>query len=157
MKKLSSIVLPLLLLFACGQEKVDQVIEEKFPSGNKKVECWYKGEGEKREKIKEIRYQDNGKVEMEGEFKNNKKDGKWVVYHPNGLKWSEGFFKEGKSDGKRTVYHTNGKVRYEGFYKDGLPTGIWTIFDYDGKMIKVVDYNKRSKDSIRNDTAVQGK
>ncbi|MFH0894178.1 MAG: hypothetical protein V2A54_07070 [Bacteroidota bacterium] len=155
MKKLISIVLPLMLLLACKQTKVEQVIEEKFPSGNKKVECWYKGEGESREKIKEIRYTDEGKVEMEGEFKNNKKDGKWVVYHPNGIKWSEGYFKEGKADGKRTVYHTNGKVRYEGEYKAGEPSGVWSIFDFDGKMIKVVDYTKRNKDSIRNDTMIK--
>ena len=133
-------VLALFILTSCNREK--RVVEESYPDGSPKKVCIYKGRGENRQILKETTYYASGKTQMEGGFKENKRDGHWVYYYENGKKWSEGFFKNGKNDGKRVTYYENGLVRYEAYYKDGNRVGVWKFFDDKGNLLKEVDYDK---------------
>ena len=98
----------------------DKIVEETHVDGSPKRVCIYKGKGESRELIKETTYYPNKQAQMEGTYKDGKRDGQWTYWYENGKLWSDGFFVRGKSDGKRTTYFENGKVRYEGFYKEEL-------------------------------------
>ncbi len=137
---LFAIVLP-----SCNSEK--KVIEETYPDGSPKKVCIYHGRGENRELIKESTYYPNKKMQMEGTYRDNKRDGKWIYWYENGNLWSEGFFIKGKSDGKRTTYFENGKVRYEGSYKEDMRVGKWRFFDETGRMLQEVDYSAPPKET----------
>ncbi|MDD5570197.1 MAG: hypothetical protein PHD97_03475 [Bacteroidales bacterium] len=127
-------------VISCERTKLRKTISEKYPDGKIKTEGYYKYRIEGTdtvniEKVKEIKYWDNGNKQMEGNFKNNKRIGWWISYFPDGKKQSEGAFQDDKGEGKRIVYNENGKMLYTGYYKMGNPDGKWEIFDTTGKKI----------------------
>jgi antitoxin component YwqK of YwqJK toxin-antitoxin module len=132
----------LFLLFAfVSCTNIHTVVEEKYKDGTQKRVCVYKGSGENKEIMKESTFYPNKNLQMEGTYRNKKRDGKWIYRYENGSIWSEGFFKDGKSNGKRTTYFENGKVRYEGFYRDDQRMGIWRFYDETGRVVKEVDFS----------------
>jgi len=136
-------LLPIVVILAatsCTHET--RVVESTYPDGSPKRVCVYKGSDASRELIRETTYYPNKKVQLQGEYKARKRDGKWAYYYENGNLWSEGFFKDGKSDGKRTTYYENGKIYYEGTYKEDVQVGVWNFYDEKGKLVKAVDYSK---------------
>ena len=131
-------ILPLFLEVSCGKEI--KVIKETFPDGSPKRVLFYRGSEDFKNLTREISYYEGNKLQMEGGYRNGKRDGKWTFWYENGNKWSEGYFKEGKSDGKRTTYYENGKIRYEAFYKNDERVGKWRFYDESGKLVKEVPY-----------------
>ena len=127
------------ILASCNFE--NKVIEETYPDGSTKRLCIYKGRGENRELIKETTYYPNKRAQMEGTYKDNKREGKWTYWYENGKPWSEGTYVRGKSEGKRTTFFENGKVRYDGFYKDDMRVGNWRFFDESGRLLRELNYS----------------
>lgn len=145
MKRTISSALILLMLLTTSCRLQQKVIEETYPDGSPKRVCIYKGKGENREMIRETTYYENKQMQMDGEYKDGKRNGLWISWYMNGNKWSEGSFKNGKSDGKRVTYFENGKVRYEGEYKNDLRTGKWRFFDETGKLLTEQDFSIQQK------------
>lgn len=132
----------LTILFAMGScKKETTVVESTFPDGSPQRVCIYNGIGTNKELLRETIYYSGKKVQVDGEYHHNKKNGRWVYYYSNGNIWSEGFFKDGESDGKRTIYFENGKIKYEAFYKQGVHTGKWRFYDEKGTLLKEIDYS----------------
>lgn len=123
----------------------NKVVEEAYPDGSTKRLCVYLGKGDNKELIKETTYYPNKQVQMDGTYKDEKREGKWTYWYENGQLWSEGTFVKGKAEGKRTAYFENGKVRYEGFYKEDARVGKWSFFDENGRLLKEVDYSEVTK------------
>jgi len=142
MKKIVYFLVCIMLLSACNKAK--KVVEESYANGDPKVEKYYKGEGTSKEMVKEVRYYSNKQKQMEGEYKDSKRDGDWVYYYENGNKWSEGSFVDGLDDGTRTVYYENGKKRYQGEYDKGKQVGVWKFWDESEKLLKEIDFDKVS-------------
>jgi antitoxin component YwqK of YwqJK toxin-antitoxin module len=140
MKKIVYFLVTIMLLSACTKTK--KVVEETYANGDPKVEKYYKGEGTSKEIVKEVRYYSNKQKQMEGEYKDNKRNGDWVYYYENGNKWSEGSFADGLDVGTRTVYYENGKMRYQGKYNKGKQVGLWQFYDETGKLLKEIDFDK---------------
>ncbi len=128
-------------LASCTHET--KVLEETYPDGSPKRECVYKGKDAARELIGETTWYPKKKIQMIGEYKKNKRDGKWIYYYNNGNIWSEGFFKNGKSDGKRITHYENGKIFYVGYYQEDKRVGVWKFYDEKGAFVKSVDYSKK--------------
>ena len=105
------------VLFSCGGNKTIRVVEKTYPDGKEKVVAYY-SDNEKHEKVKEEVFYPDGKLQSEGGFSNNKRNGLWRVWYQNGNLWSEGEFVEGKAEGFRRVYYENGRMRYSGQYKN---------------------------------------
>jgi len=141
-------LLVIFALTACVHET--KVMEEIYPDGSPKRECVYKGKEGSRELVRETTWYPHKKVQMMGEYKENKRDGKWIYYYENGNVWSEGFFKNGKSDGKRVTHYENGHIFYIGFYQEDRRVGTWKFFDEKGKFLKSVDYDKEKEKTLRN-------
>ncbi|MEI7499554.1 MAG: hypothetical protein WCK84_03810 [Bacteroidota bacterium] len=133
------------ILSSCRFE--NKVVEETYNDGTPKRICIYKGKGESRELIKETTYYANKQPQMEGTYKDNKREGRWTYWYENGKVWSDGQFVKGKSDGKRTTYFENGKVRYEGYYKEDTRIGKWRFFDENGRLLQEADYSAPPKES----------
>ena len=127
------------ILLSCTREK--SVVESSFSDGSPKKICVYKEKGSTKELLKETTFYPGKKMQMEGTFKDNLRNGRWIYYYKNGKIWSEGFFKEGKNDGKRITYFENGRVRYEAYYKEDLRVGKWKFFDEKGHLLQVINYD----------------
>ena len=128
-------------------KKTIKVVEETYPDGSAKLERVYiEKENDKKELLSETTYYSNKQKQSEGEFKNEKRHGKWTFWYSNGNKWSEGYFAEGLDDGERTMWYENGQVRIEGKYDKGKQVGIWKFWDEKGALIKEVDMVKFLKE-----------
>jgi antitoxin component YwqK of YwqJK toxin-antitoxin module len=138
MKRLLIISWALLMFVACNRTTTET---EKYEDGKIKVEKTYKKVNGEKELIKEVHYHPNGQKYIEGNYKDNKREGYWASWFENGQLWSEGEFRNGLSEGKRTVYHENGKVYYEGNFKDGERVGVWRFFNDAGVLTTETDYD----------------
>ncbi|MGE5383681.1 MAG: toxin-antitoxin system YwqK family antitoxin [Omnitrophica WOR_2 bacterium] len=139
MQKLLIIFIIAGLFVSCRNTTVEK---ETYPDGKVKTEKTYRETNGEKELVKEVHYYSNGKKYIEGNYKNNKREGYWASWYENGQLWSEGDFKDGLSEGKRTVYHQNGKLYYEGDFIKGERTGIWKFYDEKGNVTNEVDYTK---------------
>ncbi len=95
------------IIIACNKPK--KVVEEAYPDNSPKVEKYYIEKESSKELVKEIRYYPNNKIQMEGKYKNNKRNGDWIYYFENGTIWCEGSFLDGVDHGQRIVYYENGQ------------------------------------------------
>lgn len=69
------------------------------------------------------RYFSNGKLHYAEEWKNNKRDGKYIYYHENGNIRCEGVLKNDKKDGSWKWYYNNGVCEEESAYLEGVLHG----------------------------------
>ncbi len=148
----SSLIWIVLFAFACGGKLEKE--EKLYPDGKVKIEKYYKIKGNSKLLQLEKRFYPNGAKEMEGEYKDGVRHGKWVFWYSTGQKWSEGIYKNGKREQEGIVWHPNGKIQIKGIYKDGLMVGEWLhydslgieikrlVFDESGKLIKNEDLNR---------------
>ena len=133
------VIMLMLALLACTYES--KVVEEKYPDGSPKRVCIYHGKGQDREMIRETTFYPNKQMQMDGTYKNNKREGKWTYWYENGKVWSEGTYVNGKSEGRRTAYFENGKVRIEGSYREEVRVGKWHFYDENGRLLKEIDFS----------------
>ncbi|OFX23629.1 MAG: hypothetical protein A2033_15655 [Bacteroidetes bacterium GWA2_31_9] len=133
-------------LIACKIKLVDEVVKT-YPDGKKAMVNMYE-EGDSTKVVKrQIKYYQNGNIEVEGDFENGKRTGKWTYYYDSGNKWSEGTFENDLSNGKFTVWYKDGKINYKSEYNKGQPDGKWTFYDEKEKPIKEVVFEKGNKKS----------
>ena len=129
------------LLFSCAAG-LEEIVVEAYADGTPKVVRYYKGKGSEKTMIKEAYFYPDGAIRMEGEFKNSKKDGRWISYYQDGKKWSEGYYKEGINEGKTITWHETGEKYYQGSYSNGQRSGVWKFWDKDGVFLKEINYGK---------------
>lgn len=141
MRTASAVMMIFLFLTACTG-KVKKEVIEKYADGTPKVERQFIIHDGKKELVKEIAYFPDKKPYIEGEYKNNKRNGRWVSWYQNGKIWSEGYFKDDLNDSIRITYYENGRKRYEGHYKNGIKTGVWKFWLEDGTLAKEADMSK---------------
>ena len=132
-------LLSLLFLIACQSSKIEK-IEESYPDNSKKVVSFYQEQDGKQILIEEKHYYQSGKLKMNGEFLNEKRDGEWKSYFENGDIQSIGSFKNGFRTGEAKVYRANGSLMYEGFFKEGKEFGHWKFYTSEGKLAKEEDF-----------------
>lgn len=141
-KSMKRYLIFLLILFgACSTNKVE-VMEESYEDGTPKTIKYFKVSDRDSILVKEIRYYPNGNKQLEGEYRNLKRYGKWTYWYENGNKWSEGHYKKGIDNGLKTVWYENGEKYYEGDMKDGQRIGIWRFWDKDNNLVKEIDYDE---------------
>jgi hypothetical protein len=68
---------------------------------------------------KQTWWYDNGQKELEGTYKDGKKDGIHTIWYENGQKKSEATYKDGEFDGLYTEWNENGQKEEEQTYKNG--------------------------------------
>lgn len=131
---------------ACKVKLVEDVVKT-FPDGKPAIVNLYE-EGDSTKSIKrQVKYYQNGNVEVEGDLDNGKRSGKWTYYYDTGIKWSEGTFKNDLSDGNFTVWYKDGKINYKSEYIEGQPNGKWIFYDEKEKPVKEVVFENGTKKS----------
>jgi len=137
MRRIISFATVLFLFIGCNP-KLEEVVIDTHPDGSPKEVNYLKGKN--KILVKGVYYYDNHTKRMEGEFKNEKRDGKWTAWYPEGVVWSEGWYKDGERDGKGIVYYENGQTYYSGNYVMGKQVGVWKFWNEDGTFLKTIDY-----------------
>jgi hypothetical protein len=84
----------------------------------------------------------DGKIKMQGNYKDGKRTGEWQSFYESGKLNSDEFYTNGQNDGKVDVYYENGQKMYEGENHDGKLSGIWHYWNDKGQLVKTVDYTK---------------
>ena len=58
--------------------------------------------------------------QIQGSFKNGKRDGSWIGYYDNGQLMYKGNWKNGKREGSWVSYWNSGKLKDKGIYKNNI-------------------------------------
>ncbi len=85
-------------------------------------------------------YTDDQKIE-EGNFINNKKDGKWTFYFNNGKIKHTLNYVNGVADGEATFYYKNGNIREQGTWRNNRWIGEYKMYYRNGNPKNVFNYN----------------
>ncbi len=94
-------------------------------------------------KVHETHYYPEEKVYIDGNIKNNERDGLWYAYHKNGNVQTMAHYRNGQPDGLYAVYHENGSVYYTGQYKAGKRVGVWKFYDEKEKLVRTENFDQK--------------
>jgi len=136
MKRSILFIFSMVLILTGCKEKLVEENTAVWPNGTPKKVSYFRVNGGKKEKVKEVLYYESGKKQMEGAFVNGKKEGFWASWFEDGKKQSEGSFKNDLRNGKAVVWRENGYKYYEGTYSMGKLHGTWISYDTDGTRLK---------------------
>ena len=81
----------------------------------------------------------------QGNIKNGKIEGTWLVYN-NGKLWIKSNYKEGKREGEWIRYYPTGDIHIKINYKDGKTQGEYLFFNQNGKLKKKGNFKYGKKD-----------
>jgi len=118
-----------------------EVVESTFENGNPKIVKYYHKKGGELFLDREIVYYKNKQKKIDGEYKDQQRNGLWKAWYENGTIWSEGEYKDGKRNGIGISYYENGKIYIEGMYKDDIRVGAWRFYDTTGILTKEVNFD----------------
>jgi len=139
MTRILLITLLVVVAFGCSRK---EMVESTYENGNPKVVKYYYKKGGNLVLDGEVVYYENKQKKIEGEYKNEQREGQWKAWYENGTIWSEGDYKDGKRNGKGIFYHENGKKYIEGMYRDDIRVGTWHFYDTTGILTKEVDFDQ---------------
>lgn len=97
---------------------------------------------------KRITYFKDGKVQMEEEYKEDKKNGRTQIYYSKGNPKEISMFKDGKKSGALNEWFENGKKKTDGFFTDDLKTGSWKMFYDNGQMMMEGRFTEDKTDGL---------
>jgi antitoxin component YwqK of YwqJK toxin-antitoxin module len=148
MTRILLVTLLIAIISGCSQK---EVVEAAYENGDPKVVKYYHKKGNDLLLDREVVYYENKQKKIEGEYKDEQRDGRWKAWYKNGTLWSEGEYKAGKRNGIGISYHENGKKYIEGKYQDDIRVGAWRFYDTTGILTKEVNFDlvPLEGDSIR--------
>lgn len=82
-----------------------------------------------------VRWRDGCLKEIEA--RDGMPHGRYTFWNEEGRKDEEGFYKNGKKDGKWTAWHHNGNKWMEWYCKNGMDHGKSIEWDFDGNLVSV--------------------
>jgi antitoxin component YwqK of YwqJK toxin-antitoxin module len=103
------------------------------------------------------RYADTDPKSVEGDYKDDKKNGTWVSWHRNGRKASEANYKNDVRDGTQSWWHENGKRKREEHYLDGKNHGVSVDWYENGKKQREEHYQDGKNHGVSVDWYENGK
>lgn len=137
MKRSLFYLLLILLLSACGNNKLTEKVVSTFDNGQPAKVYYYNQDNQL---VAGKEYYENGFIKMEGSFANDVREGDWIAYFPDGKVRSTGTYKDGLRIGKAQVYYENGNLWMDGYYTDDHKCGEWVFYDEQGYETGRVNY-----------------
>ncbi len=129
-------------LLEVNDEQDDPKINQKDEKGRKQGKWIFFGK-DKPEKG----YPMEGKI-SEGTYKNDRKDGHWIMYYKDGeTPKTEGEFVNNRPNGPFVRYHPNGEVKEKGTFNKRRYVDSLMRFNSEGVVIYESSYNETGKES----------
>ncbi|MCZ2484803.1 hypothetical protein [Aquirufa antheringensis] len=101
---------------------------------------------------KHTEYYENGQIEIEENYENEKRVGERKIWYPNGVLTSKKFFVNDSLDGKLERYYPSGQLEEVGFFQRGKPYNVHRSYndttDFPDHWYKLRDDYERIKDSL---------
>jgi hypothetical protein len=122
-------------LLLCGALFLGETRRETWPDGRPRAEY----EVELRANGREVRsgsfrsWHENGALESEGTFADDRETGRWTFYHASGERAHTGSFARGKRVGLWESFHPNGTRASKGRYEKGQRLEAWSFWHEDGR------------------------
>ncbi|MGQ9622554.1 MAG: toxin-antitoxin system YwqK family antitoxin [Candidatus Caldatribacteriaceae bacterium] len=89
------------------------------------------------------KWHENGKIMIQGTYRNGKKDGLWRECLRDGTPKIEGTYKNGVKEGLWTVFYlSSSQKHFEGMYQNGERDGEWIEYAGDGSVFARIAYKK---------------
>ena len=110
-------VLSLLSLLSFQDPSWVKQVMRKHPNGKPYVIMYFDKDTNKM--MREEVFFSNGKLQWEGNYKNDLEDGKWVYYYESGVVKSEQMYTKGKENGTCLDYNAQGKLVKESHWVHG--------------------------------------
>lgn len=79
-------------------------------------------------------YYPGGQVSQQITWKENKKDGPWILYFENGGIRSKGLYIDNSREGAYSTYYPDGTLQLEGQYHNNVADGNWNLYNEDGSL-----------------------
>ena len=141
MKKLSFLIIAVIVLVIHACTEKQEVVEQTHEDGTPKTVVTYLVENDQKIKLSTKQFYKNGQLELQGDFdKDGKRHGAWIYNYKTGTRWSEAEYEHGLRQGESAVYYENGKLRYKGKYKEDKTIGKWFFYDEKGNLVKELMY-----------------
>ena len=137
MKRIPFIIVLLLVLVGCGNNRLTEKVITTYDNGQPAKIYFFDHDGRC---VREVDYYETGAVMMEGTIENDLRNGEWISYFPDGKVQSSGFFKDGIRVGQAKVYYENGHLWMDGSYADDHKCGEWIFYDEQGYETNRVNY-----------------
>jgi len=90
-------------------------------------------------------YYPDGILEMEGNLKDGKREGKWLVYDPMGRIVQELMYSNKFQSGKQKVFHENGILKEEFSCDSDLMVGLYKEYYSSGKLMTIGSFSKKGR------------
>ena len=94
-----------------------------------------------------FRYYKNGELFSVSNYKAGKKNGAWITYSNKGMLIEKGMYKNDFEEGDWIRLYENGKINYKGKFKNGKKIGFWIAYHYNGQL----NYRGSFKNGKRNE------
>jgi antitoxin component YwqK of YwqJK toxin-antitoxin module len=98
--------------------------------------------------LRKLYNQENFKVQEEGSFINNQRDGLTKWYYNEGTVSIQYIYKNGQLEGKMKTFYRNGNINSEGTYKNNELEGDYFEYYENGKPKNVGKYLKGKKEGV---------
>ena len=79
---------------------------------------------------------------MKKTYQNNILNGAWKQYFLNGKIKLEGIYKEGKRHGRQSYFFPNGEIYSSGIYQNDMKIGEWIYNNEEGITDTIINYNE---------------
>lgn len=127
MKKILNILIAVVFLTACTNE-VKEIVS-KYPDGSPKVVVYFKKEGDKKIKVREIGYYQSQKEMYSGKYTNEQRSGIWNYLYESGKTFAQADFITNVDVKKWDIVDSTGKpfmsadykLKVIGMYNNGAP------------------------------------
>lgn len=130
-------VLLVIMLASCENNSLTERVTKTYDNGQPaKVRFFDKNN----QCVYEKDYYENGALFMEGDIKDDLREGEWTSYFQDGKIQSKGSFEKDIRTGKSLIYYGNGNLWMEGNYKEGRRVGQWIYYDEQGYETQRVDF-----------------
>lgn len=119
-----------------------RIVTQMYPDSSPRTVLIYEvdANGNKTKNLKrEVHYYQNHKKYIEGNIKENQRDGLWHAYFKDGKLQAQATYKNGVEEGYKVVYRENGNKYYEGYFTNGICTGVWKFYTKDGKLNQSIE------------------
>lgn len=81
-----------------------------------------------------VYYYENSQKQMEGDYFNDKMEGKWSYWYENGLKKSDGIYLAGKFEGKWEFWFETGEKKSQGIFSNNRKDSVWNYWHKNGQI-----------------------
>ena len=89
----------------------------------------------------------SGEDRVRGNYKDGKREGRWVFLHKNGKDSEKGEYINGNKNSEWRKWYDNGILASSGKYVDGMKEGLWKFWHNNGKKEKEIKFLNNQEDT----------